>query len=225
MATVPNGINERISFYENHVNIWGPNAAAIGLNPADIASLVTLVQTARAAHTAALAARESAKAATLEQTNALKGMDTLGGDLIKTIRAFAETTQNPDVYATAQIPAPAAPTPMGPPETPTALSATITNAGEVELAWTASRAGGTTFAIERRTQTPGQPFGAWELLGSTPKKEFTDTAVPVGLESAQYRITADRTGGQSTPTEPVVVLFGSASGQSAGGTSSLGLAA
>lgn len=215
MSVVPSSINEKITYFENHLPVWGPNAAAIGLTVEQIAEINTLVTAAREAYNAAYSAREAAKSATQTQGDAVSAMDAYGGDLIKTIRAFAETENDPAVFATAQIPLPAPKTPLGPAPMPENLSAMLNNAGEIYLSWSATSRGRMGFVIERRTQEPGQAFGAWSLIGTATNKNFTDETLPVGLESAQYRVTAERPGGRSQPTEPIAVLFGTG-GQSSG---------
>ncbi|MGP1273636.1 MAG: hypothetical protein ACTS22_09920 [Phycisphaerales bacterium] len=208
MSVLPETNSARISFFENHLPVWAPIAADIGLTPAQIATLTTLTADARNAYNAALAARDAAKAATQTQNDAIAAMTGLGADLVKTIRAYAQTTDDPGVYAAAQIPAPRTPAPLGPAPTPTDLTAAITNTGAVQLTWNAETRGRVGFVIERRTTLPGQPAGGWTLIGTATNKSFLDELVPTGLENAQYRVTAERPGGRSQPTEPIVVLFG-----------------
>lgn len=209
MAIVPSGINAKISFFENHIDAWTTNADAIGLATAQLTQLTALITAARTAYNDALTARDAAKSATLVQRIAVDAMASLGGDMIKTVRAYAETNNNPSVFSLAQIPAPSEPSPLGPPASPTELSASITTAGTVVLRFAASKQGGTSFTVERSTVTPGGSPSAWVLIGVAEEKVFEDDGVPVGLASALYRVTARRSGGVSQPTAPVSVLFGS----------------
>lgn len=216
MSIVPEGNATRITYFENHLAPWGQNAADIGLTLDQINRIAALTLAARDAYNAAIAAREASKAATQAQNDAIDVMAAFGGDLIKTIRAFAETSDDPGVFVTAQIPAPRPRTPLGPAPTPENLAANLTNDGAISLSWSAETAGRMAFVIERRTAEPGQAPGAWALIGTSTTKNFIDAALPTGLENAQYRVTAERPGGRSQPTEPIVVLFGTG-GQSSGG--------
>lgn len=210
MAVVPAGTPEKLAFFETRLPVWAADAEGIGLSAAQIAELTALTVAARNAYNAAITARAAARAATQAQNDAIGAMAGLGGDLVKTIRAFAQTTDDPAVFAAAQIPAPRPKTPLGPAPTPTNLTAELTNSGGIRLRWTASSRGRTGFVIERRLTRQGEIPGAWSLIGTSVAKSFTDNAVPTGLESAQYRVTAERPGGRSEPTEPIVVLFGTA---------------
>lgn len=223
MSVLPDTQSEKITFFENRLPVWAPAAADIGLTPAQIAELTNLTAAARNAYNAARAARAASKAATQTQNDAIDAMASLGADFVKTIRAYAETNADPAVYTTAQIPAPKTPAPLGPAPTPTDLSAAVTNTGAVQLTWNAETRGRVGFVIERRTTLPGQPVGQWTLIGTATNKNFLDELVPTGLENAQYRVTAERPGGRSQPTEPIVVLFGT--GASSQGDTGLRIAA
>ncbi|MEO1583585.1 MAG: hypothetical protein AAFR96_03305 [Planctomycetota bacterium] len=215
MSVIPSGKTDKISFFENHLAVWGTNAADIGLTSAQVTQIAALTNAARDAYNAAQAARNAALAATAAQDEAIDAMADYGSDLVKTIRAFAETESNPAVFATAQIPAPRPRTPLGPAPLPENLAAALTNAGEISLSWETTTRGRMAFVIERRTAEPGAAFGGWTLIGTSTTKNFLDETLPTGLESAQYRVYAERPGGRSQPTEPIAVLFGTG-GQSGG---------
>jgi hypothetical protein len=225
MSIVPPNLSEKIEFFESHIAPWTDNAAAIGLTPGQVTGITAMTAAARAAYNDAIAQREAAKNATLAQKLAVDMMGSFGGDLIKTIRAFAETNNNPTVYTLASIPEPATPTPLGPPATPEDVTVGLTTAGSVTLAWKGSRQGGTSFNIQRRTQTPGNTFTAWTLIGTSEEKSFEDANLPVGLASAQYRVTAVRSAGASQPSTPVSLLLGTAEQQAAAVAAGLRMAA
>lgn len=225
MGTVPTTIADKIAFFETHLPIWGANTAAIGLTAAQVTSLASLTAAARSAYTAAITARNAARAATSAQNDAIDLMAELGGDLVKTIRAFAETTNNPNVFNIAVIPPPAPSAPLGPPQTPANLTTLLNNAGQVQLSWGGTRAGGTSYLIERSVASSAGP---WTLVGTSEERRFTDQNVPSAVPSVSYRVTATRSGGSSSPTAPVTILFGTNSGQGgadAGDSGSLSLAA
>ncbi len=216
MGVVPQTINGKIQFFETHLPVWAKDPAAIGLTPAQILTMTNDVAQARADYDAAQAGRSTAKALTQAQNDSVSVMADFGGDLIKTIRAFAETTNDTGVYVLAEIPAPAPPTPLGPPATPTDLAANLNTAGEITLKWAGTRAGGTSFAIER--STTGNT-GPWTLIGTSEERSFTDTVVPRGVDAVTYRVIASRAGGSSAPSASVAVLFGNSNtaGESSSG--------
>lgn len=172
-------------------------------------ALNTLVVDARAAYEGAIAARSTSRTATNIQSSAVGVMAELGGDYIKTIRAFAETTGNPSVYDLAELPPPAPPAPLGPPATPTKLTATLNTEGQISLRWGGTRAGGTSYLIERSINSSAGP---WTLIGASEERSFLDEAVPTATQSIAYRVFATRSGGTSPATAPITVLFGNTSG-------------
>jgi hypothetical protein len=227
MAVLPDKIAERLAFFEQHLPIWAVDPAAIGISAAQVASLSNFVVAARADFDAAQDARSISRSATVSQNATMGDMTKFGSDLIKTIRSFAQTNNDINVYTTAQIPPPSPPSPLGPPETPTAFKGTLNSVGEIELSWDASRTGGTSFAIERSV---GGITGPWTIIGTSEDKDFTDTAVPRAVDSVSYRITASRSGGSSNPTTPLSLYFGNtgsatASGEAGAGGESLTFAA
>jgi len=134
MSVVPTPKVAKIEFYENHVSPWSSNAVAIGTTAAEVTALQTKTTAARDAYNDALSARDAAKAATLAFDNAVAAMADAGADIIKQIRAKAATAGT-SVYVLAQIPAPATPTPVGPPGTPYDFGVELLGDGSLELRW------------------------------------------------------------------------------------------
>lgn len=188
MSTVPQTKVGRIEFFEEHLPVWGPNVAAIGIEPSDILDLSNLVDEARAAYETAHASRNQAKADTEAQDLAIAAMYDLGADLIKTIRAYAQKTNNPTVYQTAQIPAPKPPSPVGPPEQPTEVAAKVLLPFGIGLTWKGSVASGAYFGVFRKL--PGET--SFSLLKTTGEKNYNDSALPAGVARVDYYIAAMR---------------------------------
>ncbi len=222
---VPDSRTDMIAWFAQRAPIWAANGAKIGLTPEQITALAGFVNTAQTTEAAAFAARAASKDATVVYHNEAEVLRDFGAGLVKTIKAYADATDNPNVYSDASIPPPAPPAPLGPPATPTDVTASINNEGHVELNWSGSRAGGTSFLVERTVTPVGGSTGAWTLLASVEERDFIDTAVPQGLASALYRIKAQRAGGTSVASEPGQVLFGTASAGSGQTASNLNLAA
>jgi hypothetical protein len=226
MPTMPDKIAERLAFFELHLPVWAANPTAIGLTAIQVADLATRTASARTAFDAAQNARSTAKATTVTQTEAMGDMSNLGGDLIKTIRAFAETTNDVNVYSAAQIPPPAPPTPTGPPDVPTNIDASINNFGEIKVNWKASRAVGTQFIVQRQLKAVDGTLGNWSFAGSSVTNDYTDTTVPTGFAAVNYRVYAQRPGGQSDASITVTLNFGTgAATTTAAGDTDLTIAA
>ena len=188
MATIPETYIGRIEFFESHLPIWAVDPVAIGLTASQIVELTTRTATARTNFDAQVAQQAAARNSTQIQKDSNAFMYDLGADLVKTIRAFAQTTNDPNVYTAASIPPPAPPSPPGPPEMPTNLSASILSPFGIALAWKGSLAKGTFFGIWRLLE--GEVNAT--LIKSTKDKSFEDRTLPDGTASVQYYITAYR---------------------------------
>ncbi len=188
MPVVPQTIIGKLEFYEEHLPVWSKDPAAIGLTPVQLVELANRTSAARAAYDAAHAARSAAKASTLSQAQSIDAMHDLGGDLIKTIRTFAETNDDPAVFVLAEIPAPAPPTPAGPPEQPTELAANFLLPFGIGLSWKGSVAQGAYFGIWRRLDGENE----FTLVATSKEKSFDDQTLPAGAASVSYYISAHR---------------------------------
>lgn len=208
MAVVPTKRSDMINFFATRLPVWSQNPTAIGLTAQQMAQLSVRVTAAQGAAADQLALQAQAKAATEEANNQAAGLRSFGGNLVNTVRSFAETNDNPAVYALAQIPAPSAPTPAPAPSMPYDLKADIDNNGDVVLAYKADNAAphtGVFFEIRRRLD--GQ--SGFTLIGTSGVKTFTDNAIPPGTTNAIYTVTARR-GDLSSPTsENIAVPFAS----------------
>ena len=131
MAILPESRLGRVEFFEAHIAAWvaGAGANTIGLTAAQTTALNAKITAARTAYNAMIVAREASKAATQAFYNAEAALSDNGAALLATIKAFAETTANPNVYVLAQIPPPAQPSPAGAPTNPTDLGAFLENDG------------------------------------------------------------------------------------------------
>ena len=225
MAKVlPASREQMIQWFNQRIASWGADPTTIGLTALQVADLAGRLAAAQTDESTAFDARINSKNATTNYYTSSDDLRNFGGDLIKTIKAFAETTDNTGVYTAASVPPPSPPTPLGPPATPKNLSYKLNTAGEIELKWDSSRTGGTSFTIERSITGA---TGPWSIVGTSEEAAFTDTAVPSGVVSVSYRVIASRSGGSSTPTAALVVLFGNSSGstETASGDTDLTIAA
>jgi hypothetical protein len=213
MAPVlPRTREDTVAWFAARLGDWAKAGSSIGIDSGQIMELTTRLAEAQTALDDAEAARIASKNATVEFHWRYDRLRKYGADLIKVIKAFAETNEDARVYTAASIPLPGPPTPLGPPQTPVNLTATLNTAGAIKLEWEASRRGGTSFAVERSLTGSGRP---WTLIGVSETKSFTDGHVPTGLAEIAYRVTAARSGGASVPTAPLVVLFGTETNEQA----------
>lgn len=218
MPIIPQTIIGRIEFFEQRLPIWASDPTAVGLQASDIVALGTLVTDARAKYELALASRNTAKANTLAQNDAVALMLKLGSDTVQTISVYAEKTNNPNVYVLAQIPPRAEPTPTPPPAQPQDLVASINNFGTISLSWKASRAVGTQFIIQRQMVPIEGSAQPWTAIGTSTTLDYNDEAVPVGFRGVNYRVYAQRASGTSNASTTLNLIFGNIGSQQQGQT-------
>jgi hypothetical protein len=188
MPTIPDTYLGKLEFFETHLPIWAVNPVAIGISATQIVELTARTDQARADFDAQVAEKANAINATQIQKDSNAFMYDLGADLVKTIRAFAQTTDDPNVYTAASIPPPAPPSPPGPPVQPTALNADVLLPFGIGLTWKGSTAQSAYFGVWRRLT--GEVNAT--LIKTTKNKSFDDRTLPDGTASADYYITAYR---------------------------------
>lgn len=211
MGVVPDTRLGKIEFYEAHTLAGGPwavNAAAIGLTPASVTALGTLTTAARSAFNAAEVARQAAKAATQNYYDKVRAMHSgpgAGQDMIDTIRVYAETKNDPNVYNLAQIPPPATPGTTPPPGTPFEFTVGLLQNGALELRWKCSNPSGSVGTIYEVKRQIGS--GAFAFIGASGVKTFTDATLVSGAMPATYQVTAVRSTARGNPAQ-FTVNFG-----------------
>jgi len=191
MNVLPRTHVARIEFCELHADVWAGDPAALGLTETQVTALAELAAAAREAHMAADAAREAAKAATVRVNAALAAMTRQASTMIRAVKAHAAAQDRPaDVYAAAQVPLPAAPSPSAPPSKPMDVSASLMPDGSVKLAWRAENAAarsGAFFVVMRKLA--GQ--STYTSIGAAPgsstragRSAFIDHDLPAHLAAA-----------------------------------------
>lgn len=205
MAVIPDSKVGKIEFCEAHLPPWTTNSVAIGTTAGAVTALGTLTTAARAAFTAQQIAQDAAKNATINLNLAVKAMNTAATDIIKSIKTKAATAGD-GVYSLASIPVPAAPSPVGPPGTPSDFAVELNQDGSIVLKWKCvnpSNAYGTIYQVWRRDTAAGQ----FEYVGGTGEKLFLDNTIPSGSSQVTYQIQAVRST-QSGPWAQFNVNFG-----------------
>jgi hypothetical protein len=191
MSLYRNTKSDKIAFFLSKIAPWTANSTAIGSSSAAITALNTLVTTAQTKMADQVTAEAAAKTATATADDAVASMVLAGQDVIKNIRAKAANTANPQtVYDLAQIPAPAAPTPVSTLGTPTDFKVQLEADGSVTVIYKCSspRASGVIYQIWRRLESETE----FTYLGGTGEKKFTDTTLPAGSATTVYKIQAVR---------------------------------
>lgn len=209
MSVVPRDLVSKIQFYEDHDPVWSSHATQIGTTSTEVAGLATKTAAARAAYAAQQVAQNAAKDATLTLKLAVDAMAITGSDIIKKIRAKA-ATDGDGVYALASLPAPASPTPVGAPGTPSNFKALLNPDGSLKLSWKCVNppgATGTIYSLARRVGATG----AFVAIAVTGTKSYTDATLPAGVANVTYQITAARSTATGTAAQ-FVVNFGTTAG-------------
>lgn len=214
MGVVPTKDVDAVQFFESHIPVWQTNAAAIGLTAAQVTAMATAVTAARKALGDQSTAKQAAKASTTTLHTAVSAMRTMGGDLIKTIKAYAATTDNQNVYSKAEIPPPSAPTPVPPPGQPTKFKVELTPEGAIMLSWKADNAAassGAYFSVRRKLNTETD----FVLVGNTGGKSFVDDTITQGITGATYIVQGFRGLNAGPQSEQLSVQFGVGGGNGA----------
>lgn len=214
MSTYPTSPrSDFLSWAAAHQQIFIDNAAAIGLTPAQATAFAFATTGAADADLAQVQAQEAAKVATQQVNDAVDVLRGEAGDVVRSIRAFAETQANPNaIYALAQIPAPADPTPAPPPAEPKNLIVTLEpQNGNLMLKWKASNppgTSGTAYIVKRRLPKESD----FQFIGVTGTKEFVDTTLIAGPDSVQYTVQGQRGNSAGPVSQVFTVTFGRLAG-------------
>lgn len=127
--------------------------------------------------------------------------------MIQTIKTFAATSDDPNVYVLAEIPAPAPPSTPPPPGTPFELSVGLLGDGSLDLKWKCNNPSGTMGTIYEVRRAPAG--GALQFIGASGVKSFSDASLPSGAATPiTYQITAVRSTARGNPAQ-FIVNFGS----------------
>ncbi len=215
MSITPQTRLGKVEFYESHVGPWGSSAVAIGTTVSAVNALSALTSAARKAYGDHLVAQDAAKTATQKFYDTVRAMHDgpgAGADMLNTIKAFAQTTNNPNVYTLAMIPPPAIPGVSPPPAKPTDFRVNLLEDGSLKLNWKCSNpagTGSTNYEVLRKSGITT----TFTYLGQVGKKSFTDMTIPAGATPSIYQITALRSTQRGLPAQ-FTVNFGVGGGGS-----------
>lgn len=201
--TVPQTQDGLLDWYAQHQPVWESDFAAVGLTMAQTDVLKGLVDAATIKRAARNNARQQSKSATLGFNQSLTALGTYGGALMATIRAYAEATNNPDVYEKADIPAPKPATPAPPPQAPEDFTADPNADGTITLRWRGSVSQNGSFDIERSIDG-----GPYIFVKNARAKTWMDHAVPMNTNMIVYRGYGVRDAVRSGTSASTTVIFG-----------------
>ncbi len=211
MPRVPSTVSELIAFCNEHVATWTSSPTTVGLTAAMVTDLKNKAGAASDAVSAQNAAKEAAKAATLTANKKVSDLRKAIASCIRSIVTFAEAAADPmAVFAAAQIPPTASPTPSQPPGAPFDITATLNNQGNITLKWKCVNppGGNVVYSVNRRDDSAG----SFAQVGVVGTRSFTDTTIPAGSPSVQYQISGFR-GQTAGPASPIFTLqFGHGGG-------------
>ncbi|MBY0311825.1 MAG: hypothetical protein K2W85_07130 [Phycisphaerales bacterium] len=201
MGVIPTRIQDQIEFGEAHAALWVAKAAQIGLSVTEANAVSAAVGAARAAYDEATLARNAAKAKTVTQNIEVGTLVRRMSDAVQKIRLFAESTNNPGVYAAAEIPEPAAPSPAPPPVQPTNIAAQIEPGGALRIIFKAVNGDSGAVAYVVKRKLAGET--GFRVIGTTgtsrpvlglPRgfRAFVDDTLPGGSNNFQYMIQGQR---------------------------------
>lgn len=207
MGVVPNTKTGKIAFYEGHIDDWTEHAVDIGLTVGEVGALAALITASRASFTNQTNQIAAAKSATTACNNDVSAMHDLGSAAIQKIRVYAETTNNPNVFVLANIPAPASPSALPPPGVCNQFEVALLDTGALQLKWKCSNpegATGTVYEVRRKLSTAAP----YVFIGATGgDKTFVDDTVPFGSSTVFYQVVGRRSG-LVGPSNTYVVTFG-----------------
>lgn len=212
-TNIPTTIPAFIDWCTSHAPLWASNSTLIGVSSAQATAFTTLVTNLNKAAGTADTARDASKSATLLLGNAIDAAHASAALLVSTIKNYAESTHNMDVYGLAAISPANPPSPAATPVAPTKFGATINPDGTLTVNWKVAQPTGifgVNYLVSRRLNGSDGPF---TFVGSEgANKSFTDTTLPVGVDKVEYIVQPKRGMDFGPQSDVFSVQFGSVGG-------------
>ncbi|HMN41337.1 MAG TPA: hypothetical protein PKE29_10860 [Phycisphaerales bacterium] len=209
---LPRPIAELINWCGVHVDLWTDNAASIGLSGAQATNFKNLTDAMVTANTVAEAARQASKDATMSLQAAINAVRSTGAAYISTIKSYAETTGNNNVYVLAGVSPNDPPSTLPLPNAPQTFTAGVNPDGSLTIKWKVSQPEGVTsvvYMVSRRINGSGQ-YAIVSTEGSN--KSFVDTTLPIGVDRVEYIVQPKRGTVVGPMSNVFQVQFGSVGG-------------
>jgi hypothetical protein len=212
-TNIPSNIPELINWCNTHGTLWSTNAVQINLTPAQATAFGTLVSALNKANTDAETARMASKDATLALRAAIDAARSVASIYVSTIKNYAQSTNNMNVYSLGGVSPADAPGTAPSPVAPQQFTAGVNPDGSLTIKWKVSQPAGlygVSYLISRRVNGGDGPFAFVSSEGAT--KTFIDSTLPVGVDKVEYIVQPKR-GSDVGPQSPVfAVQFGSVGG-------------
>lgn len=211
-TNMPSTIPEVIDWCTSRVDLWSTNATSIGLSAAQALAFKTTVTTMVANHTKAEVARVAAKNATMDFQSSFDAARALGNAYILMIKAYAETTHNPGVYALAAVTPNNPPSTLPAPNAPQTFGAEINPSGTLTIKWKVTQPAGVSgvaYVVSRRMVGQTE-FSIVANVGSA--KMYTDTTLPYGIDRVEYMVQPVRGNAMGPQSNVFALQFGSVGG-------------
>ena len=213
-SNLPSDKQAALTWLEAHQVQWNDSLDGIGLTSAQTVELGLEIANARAAFTSVQSIRADAKAETQTWYSKATSMHKVGSELITSIKAFAENSDDPDaVYLIAGITGKAPPSPIPAPGTPTIDNAQIMGNGSVRVNFSGTGPVGTVWRVSRKLD--GET--SFSIIGSADAKtkSYVDATIPTGIDSATYIVTGERGSEVGDPSFAMTARFGAAAAAAA----------
>lgn len=209
-SNMPITIPELINWCNTHAGLFSTNAASIGLSAADATAFSTLAASLETFNGKAQDARQASKDATKQLQSSIDAIRALGNAYILRIKAYAEATNNDNVYALAGITPSDPPSTLPAPVAPETFTASVNPDGSLTIKWKVSQPAGVTnvqYLVSRRVNTATGPFALLTAVGS--EKTFTDVTLPVGVDRVEYIVQPKRGTVLGPQSNVFAIQFGS----------------
>jgi hypothetical protein len=222
MGTIPKKRADQLNFVQTHLDPWTVNGAAIGVAPDQSATMSEKYDAALSKVNLLLAAEQALADARLVCDLAMRDMVSYAAELVRAIRYTAISTNDPQVYALAGIPAPKTPAPVPAPGSPSKLNVAILAGGALQLKWARKNpvnSGGTMYEVHRASGA-----GPMVHIATTGTKDFTDQTLEPGTPVVTYRLIAVRSTVKGAASQFTVQFGAGGTGGGAEAAGSIGTA-
>lgn len=207
--------SEFVDWCYSHEDLFADNQAAIGLSAGQVASFNAALTQYDSASTATEVARQAAKDATTDLTLKFNDLKDAVAEIVRTVKTYAENTNNPAVYGLAGLPLPSERTPVPPPTQPTDFVVLLSASGGITLQWKSEGVNGAFFMVKRRFSDASP----WTNIGGSGSREFTDDSLPIGTTNVQYKVWGVRGNVNGPESLTIAIQFGVVGGPTiTGGT-------
>lgn len=220
-TNLPSTIPDFLNWCEAHSDLWLTNFASIGISESQAQAFKALYTAMAASNSAAIAARMASKDATVAFQNDLTATRATAAAFVAVIKAFAESTDNPNVYSLAGVSPDDPRSVLPPPLPPQSFVATVNPSGSIRLTWKVTQPKGVnnvTYMVKRRI--PGVD-SAFVTIGTAGRKEFTDETLPLGVDAVNYIVQPRRGDSLGNESNVLALQFGSVAGGGGGALSIL----